>query len=404
MLALSRPNLSAFPNSPYAVELQRGVGIRGFSAPFESEYLRAHLLGNRSLIRVAAVLTALVAAFRGTEQAVAGHWVSTALVGLLLIASIVMVHLAWSRSFERLYLPVARVLVPARNAVASLCVGAAAAHGQPETLMVLPLMVVGPFFFLGLSFRIALLSAAVTIAAYMASTAIFDLPLPVTLRSSIFLLLAATGCAIAALHLEKWSRTSFLESRLIADLAQHDALTGLKNRRVFDEHLGRLWQQAIEDDRAIAVLLIDVDYFKAYNDLYGHQAGDETLHKVAQTLQAFVSRPLDVLARYGGEEFSVVLYDVDAERAEQLADRMRRAVGELGIEHRGSPVVGAVSISVGVAVIEPTAERRLRGALQLADQALYDAKVKGRNRVVLMDQAAYSQLKTGVFAKTSLAG
>jgi diguanylate cyclase (GGDEF)-like protein len=148
--------------------------------------------------------------------------------------------------------------------------------------------------------------------------------------------------------------------------------------------------------------MVDIDHFKAYNDWAGHQAGDETLRRVAQTLQAFVTRPLDVLARYGGEEFALVAYDIDSIEAESLAERMRFAVGALAIKHDGSTAGGSVTISVGVAVVQPSAERRSRGALQLADQALYEAKVRGRNRVELLDDVAHRLLVTGVFAKHSL--
>ena len=149
--------------------------------------------------------------------------------------------------------------------------------------------------------------------------------------------------------------------------------------------------------------MVDIDHFKAYNDWAGHQAGDETLRRVAQTLQTFVKRPLDVLARYGGEEFAVVSYDIDSNEAEMLAERMRVAVGALAIKHEGATAGGSVTISIGVAVIQPSADRRSRGALQLADQALYEAKVRGRNRVELLDDVAHRLLVTGVFAKHALA-
>jgi diguanylate cyclase (GGDEF)-like protein len=127
------------------------------------------------------------------------------------------------------------------------------------------------------------------------------------------------------------------------------------------------------------------------------------LRRVAQSLQTLVIRPDDVLARYGGEEFAVLSYDIDAREAESLAEKMRRAVGGLAIKNEGSHPGLAVSISVGVAVIEPSADRRSRGALQLADQALYEAKVRGRNRVELLDDAAHRLLVTGVFSRDALA-
>jgi diguanylate cyclase (GGDEF)-like protein len=288
--------------------------------------------------------------------------------------------------------------VPLRNGLAAAAVAVAAASGQLEALMLMPLMVIGPFFFLGLSFRLGVFTVALSVVSFVTVALVVGLALPVLLRSSMFLLMTAAACAIAAHYLDKWARRSYLERRLIAELAERDPLTGVKNRRVFDEHLERLWKEAIEESCTIAIVLLDVDHFKAYNDLYGHQAGDQALRRVAQTLQALVSRPRDVLGRYGGEEFAAVLYDVDGREAEVLADRMRLAIKGLGIEHRGGRPAPLLTISVGVAVIEPSAHRRLRGALQLADQALYEAKESGRDKVELMDQAAHGALVTGVFS------
>jgi diguanylate cyclase (GGDEF)-like protein len=211
------------------------------------------------------------------------------------------------------------------------------------------------------------------------------------------------ACAFSARHFDRWCRTSFLESRLITELVELDPLTGAKNRRVFDEHLASLWQQGIKDRRPLAILLIDVDHFKAFNDRYGHQAGDHALRRVAQALKAHVHRPLDVLTRYGGEEFAALIYDVNASQAEQVAEQMRRAVTELGIEHRASRTGATVSVSVGVAAIEPGISRKPRGATQLADEALYEAKLRGRNSVVVLDDNQYKLLVTGVFSNQHLA-
>jgi diguanylate cyclase (GGDEF)-like protein len=399
----SPPNPSPFPDSPYAVELQGGFSNFRFSPALEAEYVHAHLLYSRTLIRVACALAVLLAVFRGVEQVVGSPWGSIPLVdfGLVISSSIVLAAIAWSPAFERLFLPWARIVVPARNMIVALHVAEAAAHGQLEMLMMLPVLLIGPFFFLGLRFRTALISCVLTVATFVASAMFFELALPVALRACALLFMGAIACTIAARHLEKWSRTSFLETHLIAELAQHDALTRTKNRRAFDEYLARLWNQASEDSRAIAILLIDVDHFKAYNDRHGHQAGDQALRRVAETVQAFVRRPLDVLARYGGEEFVAILYDIDRGQAMSIANRICRAVEESAIEQRGSKASNKVTISVGVAVIEPTIERSPRGALQLADQALYEAKAKGRNRVECMDNSEYGMLVTGMFSKRS---
>jgi PleD family two-component response regulator len=119
---------------------------------------------------------------------------------------------------------------------------------------------------------------------------VFGLPPKLVARSCLLLLFVAAACGIVALHLERTARRSFLESHLIADLAERDALTGLNNRRVFDEHLETLWARASAEARVLTIMLIDVDHFKAYNDRYGHQAGDHALQRVASTLQTFVTR------------------------------------------------------------------------------------------------------------------
>lgn len=403
MVMVSRLNLSAFPDSPYAAELQRGDGSLRFNPTLEAEYVRVNLLQSRTLIRVVCALASFLAIFRGVEQAIIGSWSAGASIalGLVIAGSVTLACIAWSAAFERRFLPWARLIVPIRNAIIAALIAQRAAQGQLELLMILPIVLIGPFFFLGLRFRTAVFTGVTTVVSFVAFAILFELALPVALRADTLLLMGLLACAIAARHLEKLSRTAFLETRLIEEIAQHDALTGTKNRRVFDEHLARLWPQAIKEGRAIAILLIDVDHFKAYNDRHGHQGGDQALRRVAQAIQAFVYRPLDVLARYGGEEFAAVLYDVDANQAMVIAGRMRRAVDELVIEHPGPRPATGVTISAGVAVVVPTLERHPGGALQLADQALYEAKVKGRNRVELMNEAEYGMLVTGVFSKNA---
>jgi diguanylate cyclase (GGDEF)-like protein len=289
-------------------------------------------------------------------------------------------------------------VVPVRNALIAIQIASAAARGQVEMLIALPITFIGPFFFLGLPLPISLICAATTAITYVIAATMFGLPAGVAFRADVLLFGGIVACVIAVWNLEKTARLSFLEGGFNAELAQRDALTGTRNRRVFDEHLDQLWRHAIDEARSMAILLIDIDHFKAYNDEYGHQAGDRTLCAVAQAAQKVVSRPLDILTRYGGEEFAVILYDVNEAQARAVADRMCRSVTELNIEHRASKTSSRVTISVGVAAIQPTADRTPGGAIQLADQALYQAKVRGRNRVEVMDDAQHRMLITGVFA------
>ena len=395
----SVPGSRSLPSSPYTHELERGVASRSFGEPLESEYRRTRLAEDRTMIRVAAVLVLVLAGMRGTEQIMGHVWSVSEIAQFTtsLAISFVLTVVAFSPWFERAYMPLAQVLVPIRNPLVAVTVASTSAAGQLEALMLLPLLVIGPFFVHGLRFRAALFASAVTLLGFVIPAAVFGLPALLVMRACLLMLMVGAACGIVALHLERASRRSFLESHLIADLAQRDALTGLKNRRVFDEHLDNLWLRAGAEGRVLTIMLIDVDHFKTYNDRYGHQAGDHALQRVAATLQTFVTRPQDVLARYGGEEFAAVFYDTEAFDAQELADRMRRAVGALALDNLGDAGASAIAISLGVAVVEPSQERRPRGGLQLADQALYRAKVKGRNRVELMDQSAYQAMKTGVF-------
>ncbi len=372
-----------------------------FAAPLETRYIQERLSDNRLLIRVACMLSALVALLRAAETMYAGgspdprSLTDLAIVGGI---SIALACIAWSTLYQLVYMSWARILVPARNSIVAAQVAAVAAHGQLEMLMVLPIMLFGPFFFLGLRYRAALVCSVLTVVAYVISATACNMPVSIATRSYAFLLIALIGFMVAARHLERSSRLAFLEGGLITALARHDSLTGAKNRRVFDEHLSELWRRAAEQHRSIAVLLIDIDHFKAYNDCYGHQAGDRTLCRVAQAIGGFVSHSTDVLARYGGEEFAAVLYDASLGDAAEMAEKMRRSVAELNIEHRGSGARRRVTISVGVAAVVPNLSRSPSGALQLADEALYQAKVSGRDRIEIRDERQHDLVVTGVFA------
>ena len=178
------------------------------------------------------------------------------------------------------------------------------------------------------------------------------------------------------------SERKALEEKLAA-LAMTDGLTGLANRRAFDEALSREWKRTLRRGSAISLLLLDLDHFKAFNDNYGHQVGDDCLRAVAATLSATL-RDSDIAARYGGEELAVILPDTHSVAAEALAERFRAAVEALGVTHCANPEGGGfATVSIGVA----TALSRDGGTIAMpeglllsADLALYKAKHEGRNR------------------------
>ncbi|MGK0498836.1 MAG: diguanylate cyclase (GGDEF)-like protein [Oceanicoccus sp.] len=174
----------------------------------------------------------------------------------------------------------------------------------------------------------------------------------------------------------------------LAKLSEQDALTGIANRRFLDDVLARSWRQCGRLKTTMSVLMIDVDYFKAYNDRYGHPAGDQVLIKIAQTLQQNLYRTTDYLARFGGEEFCVVLTDTNSETAHVIAERLRSGIEHLRIRSDESKSEDVITVSIGVATFMPSAKMAETNMIKAADDALYEAKRQGRNRVFLKDGKA----------------
>lgn len=169
-------------------------------------------------------------------------------------------------------------------------------------------------------------------------------------------------------------------------LSLRDPLTELWNRRKYDETIVMEWNRCLRQHRPISLLFIDVDYFKNYNDLYGHVAGDATLIKIGNTLRTALSRPTDMVVRYGGEEFIVLLAETDKEEALSNAHRLLKKVEALAIPHEGSVVKNCITVSIGVATLLPDHHSRHEDLVKMADEALYQAKSNGRNQVVTLNQ------------------
>ncbi|MBU7583208.1 MAG: PleD family two-component system response regulator [Nostoc sp. TH1S01] len=159
-----------------------------------------------------------------------------------------------------------------------------------------------------------------------------------------------------------------------------DGLTQVASRRKFEEYFSQEWQRMARDQLSLSLILCDVDYFKSYNDTYGHRAGDRCLQKVAQAIKDSVKRPADLVARYGGEEFAVILPKTEIQGAMILADKICSVVRRLAIPHSNSQVSGYVTISAGVATDIPQPGSDFQDMISAADRALYQAKIEGRDR------------------------
>ena len=164
-------------------------------------------------------------------------------------------------------------------------------------------------------------------------------------------------------------------------LSFQDGLTGLSNRRMFDSVLELEWMNAKRNRQPLSLIFLDIDFFKQYNDCYGHLQGDDCLKAVGRALRSAATRPRDFVGRYGGEEFVIILPETDARSAEKVAERCRGLIFKRQIPHEGSEVGPVVTVSLGVGTIVPTAEDDPKDFIEQVDRRLYQAKQQGRNRI-----------------------
>ena len=166
-------------------------------------------------------------------------------------------------------------------------------------------------------------------------------------------------------------------------LSNRDGLTNIANRRYFDQYLSSEWQRATRNSKSLALIILDIDFYKPFNDTYGHLAGDNCLKQIARILEETVKRSTDVAARYGGEEFAVILPETDLCGANVVANHIQTAISALQIPHKGSHINKFVTVSIGVATTMPDMDWEPVDLINKTDKALYQAKQNGRNRVEL---------------------
>ena len=389
------------PDLPHSRQLKAGFPWLTFDAELEPEFRQTVLDEKLGQIRVNLCLAiTIVIAASAMQVTLLDRDVNriAAMIHLLVMIPLLLACLAASFSVRR------QRIYPPLTLAASIVVGlgvvtiqlVAALGGTTILFSGLVLTVIFIYFMGGLIFYHGLAANAVVTLAYLGAGIFLRLPGREFGYNAMSIVAVNLFCASVVYMHEKTSRARFLEAALLREMVARDGLTGIQNRRMFDQYIDRAWHQAIREGRRVAVLLIDIDCFKDYNDRYGHQAGDECLRAVALTLSRGARRPLDFVARYGGEEFAIVLYDASREYVAEVLTRIQRSIAELNILHEASRVASRLTVSIGAAFILPGSSRTPQGLIQLADEALYSAKEQGRNRVVVME-AEYQSLRTGRF-------
>ena len=391
------------PDSAHARQLRAGFPWLIFVAALEGDFRLRNFDDTLPHTRVNLCLAIVFTiAFSAMDATLLGPELNRipSMIRMLIIVPVLLIGLAASFAPQRrqIYTPLSIVVLSILG-LSGIAIQIIASMGGVSTLFP-SLMITILFIYLmsGLIFYHAVAANVLVMFAFLAAgTALnlsgreFSHDALAVLGTNLF------GASVAYMH-EKTSRKRYLEACLLREMVARDGLTGIQNRRMFDQYITRIWQQAVREAKRIAVLLVDIDCFKDYNDHYGHQAGDECLRAVAVSLSQCARRPLDFVARYGGEEFAIVLYEASHEYVAEVLTRIQRSIAELNIPHDASRVASRLTVSIGAAFVLPAVNRSLEGLIQLADEALYCAKEEGRNRVIVME-AEYHNMTTGRFKK-----
>jgi diguanylate cyclase (GGDEF)-like protein len=308
-------------------------------------------------------------------------------IPMRLTTMLIPMSVALSATFlarERVWLPYLIAFVAFLVGVSTLVFGAMVDRaGEQLVFWGVIFTTFNVYLLLGLTLRQSVFVGWPIFVVYVGTGFVLGAPLQTMAYGILFLGLSNLVGTYASYLLERDAREIFDNKRELTRLAHTDGLTGLFNRRTFDQHLRQLWKQARRDDATIAVLVADIDHFKLYNDCYGHQMGDECIKAVADVLAASVSRPLDIVARYGGEEYVIVLYDPTVSFLESFSRSLCQKVIDLDIEHKASEAQRRVSVSIGAAMTESPDSFPAEQLIRQADDALYEAKDQGRNRAIV---------------------
>lgn len=395
MRPISSYNFSESIETPYSKELQRGCGALRFAPELESEYRAASQRSFSYQSQTAALVgTAIWILFIGIDLLrlnLIQRYSALPPILFLLVAVRVLVLLAFvlcvvflrrdiSHRYRRMITVGMFLLLTTGTAIAIVVYQISGLRHENSVLL---LTVIAIFLPVGLTFREGLALAVICTGA-VALVGLVMLtgdPRIQFMRLPFVLALATVAGALSAYLHEYGQREQFLLRSELQWHATRDPLTGLFNRRMFDHHLEAVIRQAQRERIILALILIDVDHFKLYNDTYGHQAGDIALQNVGTQLRDCVMRPLDMAARIGGEEIALILYDTALDYVNEICSRLLRDIHRLDIHHRASPTADRMTLSVGCTLLKH--DESAESLYRRADRLLYQAKREGRNRTVI---------------------
>jgi diguanylate cyclase (GGDEF)-like protein len=372
--------------NPYSDQLNQGFRRLSFAAELEAEYRRHQLDHTFALRRIALLVCVLILLVQGALDfrfiAPPVLWWVIGVRAAVLVLLLACVALVLQRRHSRLLSPLTLICVLGMGIGSAVVVVLAqwVYPGYPSEGLLL--ICLGSYFLAGMRLPEAI-GVSLSILFVYAGLELTIGTQTNLLSQLLYLLLGNLIGAAGCYQLEYKSREQFLIRRLLRQLADRDSLTGLHNRRSFHRHLDTLWRQSQREGQPVAMLLGDIDHFKRYNDCYGHQAGDETLQRVAFLFEDAARRPLDMAVRLGGEEFALLLYGSNAEDARERAEMLCARLRNLAIEHAAS-ASGVVTLSVGgISIVSCDILRSIDELYVRADQALYRAKASGRDCVVM---------------------
>lgn len=395
------------PESMHKKQLDRGFPFLRFAPQLEADFRESHLLSIRKrliacmLVSMSFSVWAAIAHRSGAEGAVAATTTNETIealriwfmrpVSLFLLISPFILSL-----YKLTWLRTTPVILAALGSIGGFSIASMVAGGNAHAFVAMIAGFMACYLLMGLLFWEIALTGLVIVTSYLLSLNYHGVP-EALIRYEMTILFVMTVMALVFHYGSEYGlRTAFLQRNILQDIGRHDGLTGLKNRRAFDEALQALWQQGLRDKQPIGLLLLDVDHFKAYNDHYGHQAGDRCLKAIADVIRQSERRPLDIAARIGGEEFALLLYGATADHVNAVGEQLLASVRQLALPHAQSGTADIVTVSAGAAQVTPLIGRSSASLQQFVDEALYAAKHKGRNCLVWQD-TGYDKVVTGAF-------